>query len=162
VLRVTSPFGVRANPLDPDEGKKSHLGVDYGADEGDLLRAIGDGVIESVGESTRGGRQIVLVDDTGDRWSMLHLLDIAVSRGQRVNAGDVIGLTGDTGMVTGPHLHIQLMRKGAVIDPDPVLRALPAFARSSSTTKKRSGFPWWIVVVGAGVYVATRTKKKGG
>lgn len=123
-LVVTDEFGDRIIFGQPD----LHEGVDYRAREGDLLYAIGDGVVEKTNETQAGGRQLFLQLDDGSRWAFSHLLDVGVSRGQRVAARQVVGLTGGTGRVTAPHLHVQaqLRAGGPTVDPDPILRRLPS------------------------------------
>lgn len=99
---ITSPFGLRKHPV--TGLYKLHNGVDFGVPEGTPIIAPADGKVEVVNNSTTGGKQIVIRHNwfyTG----YAHLSQQLVSVGQQVKQGDIIGYTGSTGQVTGPHLH---------------------------------------------------------
>lgn len=115
IPRITAKFKEVSN-LHPT----GHAGVDVAVDVGTELAAIGDGTIEKVYQlvDTGVGRGIMLKLDNGYRALYGHLSSIKVKPGQRVSAGDLIGLSGNTGRSTGPHLHLQLFNpSGKVIDP---------------------------------------------
>ena len=67
--------------------------------------------------------------------SYLHMSEVKVRPGERVRKGQIVGLVGATGRVTGPHLHLSLIVQGQSVDPQPFLAAsyVPAGADSART-----------------------------
>ena len=89
-----------------------HYGIDFGMPTGTKIRALTDGTITQAGAvSGGGGNQITLKEPGGKyfQWYM-HLSKILAKQGQKVKTGDVLGLSGNTGNSTTPHLHIQRMK----------------------------------------------------
>src|SRR5699024_2325847 len=89
-----------------------HYGIDFGMPTGKKIRALTDGTITQAGAvSGGGGNQITLKEPGGKyfQWYM-HLSKILAKQGQKVKTGDVLGLSGNTGNSTTPHLHIQRMK----------------------------------------------------
>ncbi|MFE9404338.1 M23 family metallopeptidase [Streptomyces sp. NPDC006530] len=95
-----------------------HTGLDFAAPTGTPLKAVHSGTIVSAGwAGAYGYRTVVKLDDGSELW-YCHQSSIAVSAGQRVATGDVIGRVGATGNVTGPHLHLEVHTpSGTGIDP---------------------------------------------
>ena len=110
--RITSPFGFRRYRI--------HKGVDIGLHRGDPIRAAFPGRVARVRYERRGyGRYIVIEHENCGitRTVYAHLSKQLVKVGQTVEAGEVIGLGGNTGRSTGPHLHFE-MRIGEIpLDP---------------------------------------------
>ena len=98
-----------------------HMAVDFGLQNGDPVYAMHDGIVQVDGWSTVGyGFQVVI--QGGEWWSRYaHCASENVSVGQRVRAGQVIGLGDSTGNSTGPHLHLEIKRLGQPVDPLSVL-----------------------------------------
>lgn len=115
VHRLTSGFGVRANPL--GAGAETHPGVDLGAAAGTPIKAVRDGVVRFSG--ARGGYGNVVILDHGDgtETRYAHCARLDVAEGAVVKAGAPIATVGSTGRSTGPHLHFEVRRNGAAIDP---------------------------------------------
>jgi murein DD-endopeptidase MepM/ murein hydrolase activator NlpD len=117
---VVSKFGTRANPHGGEP--QFHTGVDYSAPEGAAIVAPAAGRVTRV-ESYRGGHGKLLEIDHGGglvtRYT--HLSTFEVSEGQQVAAGQLIARVGNTGLSTGPHLHVVVLRDGREIDPESVL-----------------------------------------
>ncbi len=117
--KVTSLFGIRKDPF---TGRPEfHTGIDIGALDGTEVHAARDGVVEEAGNNEQLGNFIVLGHPGGYQTVYGHLSVIGVTMNQRVNAGSVIGTVGHSGRATGPHLHFEVKRKGAVTDPLPLL-----------------------------------------
>ena len=95
-----------------------HNGVDYLVPEGTAVFATADGSVESLSEknSTRG-KAITINHGNGYKTTYCHLQDIRVSEGDRVRRGDIIALSGNTGLSFAPHLHYEVRFRGAVVDP---------------------------------------------
>lgn len=92
-----------------------HKGTDYGCPENTNVMAIMDGeVVESAYQQQRG--HYVAVQSGQYKHLYYHLNNRAVGVGAKVSAGQSIGLSGATGLVTGPHLHLQLEKKGVPVD----------------------------------------------
>ncbi|MDQ3168764.1 MAG: M23 family metallopeptidase [Acidobacteriota bacterium] len=108
-----------------DGGRRDHHGVDIFAPRGTPVVAAADGSIRSVNTTEIGGRVIWLSDASASQSIYYaHLDDWAVTSGQRVAAGDVIGYVGNTGnaRTTPPHLHFGIY-SGGPVDPLPFIRA---------------------------------------
>src|SRR5699024_10926534 len=89
-----------------------HYGIDFGMPTGSKIRSLTDGKITQAVDACGGGcNQITLKDPGGKyfQWYM-HLRKILAKQGQKVKTGDVLGLSGNTGNSTTPHLHIQRMK----------------------------------------------------
>lgn len=122
---LTSSYGVRVSPR---TGKRTmHHGLDISVPVGTPVAAVADGVVREARTDSAGGcRGQYVIIDHGGGWDSrsFHLSRIAVTPGQHVTAGAIIGAAGATGCVTGPHLHIELWRDGASVDPLPLLTPL--------------------------------------
>ena len=112
---VTSPFGWRIHPI--LGGRRMHTGIDLGSVTGEPIRAAANGLVILAEEWGGYGRAVVI--DHGGGLSTLygHQSSIAVSVGDEVLAGDVIGYIGCSGYCTGPHLHFEVREVGAPVDP---------------------------------------------
>lgn len=142
--KIVSWYGNREAP-DTTYGKGSsfHEGVDIGGPngqnlDGEIANSIGDGTVVDVGFDQYGYGNYVVVD-YGNGYQALygHLRKPSVSTGQKVNAGEEIGIIGGTGNVEAPHLHLKMTKDGQNIDP---LTVIPGYgtarpATTSSTTK---------------------------
>src|SRR5262249_806964 len=112
---LSSPFGLRNDPLSGGAG--FHPGVDLAATSGTEIHAAAAGGVVMAGDC--GGYGNCQVIDQGNSVATLygHQSAVAVSVGQHVDAGEVIGYVGSTGMSTGPHLHFEVRLHGLPIDP---------------------------------------------
>lgn len=113
--RVTSAFGMRMHPL--MRYLRMHKGIDIGAPHGAPIHAAMDGVVASAGRNAGYGNFVKLAHASGLASGYGHMSRIAVRSGARVRAGQVIGYVGSTGMSTGPHLHWEVWRNGASVNP---------------------------------------------
>ncbi len=89
-----------------------HLGIDYGAPVGSKVQAVADGRVDFAGWDGGGGKEIKLHHARGYETYYLHLSRILVHGGQHVHQGQVIALTGATGLATGPHLDFRISQDG--------------------------------------------------
>ena len=113
--RITSNFGLRTHPL--LGFTRMHKGLDIGAPYGAPIHAMTDGVVAFAGRTGGYGNFVKLTHGGGLASGYGHMSRIAVSSGTRVRAGQVIGYIGSTGMSTGPHLHWEVWKNGAAINP---------------------------------------------
>ena len=89
---------------------------------GTLVRATASGTVAESGEDPEYGT-FILLQHADEYQSMYgHLSRSLVAPGQRVVAGEVIGLSGNTGNSSAPHLHFEVRRRGTVIDPLTLVR----------------------------------------
>ena len=95
-----------------------HTGLDFAGPSGSTIVSVGAGVVKSTGyEGAYGNRTVITLSDGTDIW-YCHQSRIAVQVGDQVGPGDIIGYTGSTGNVTGPHLHLEVHPGGGVaVDP---------------------------------------------
>ncbi len=110
-------FGRRRHPV---HGRwHVHGGIDIACDIGTPVYATGDGIVEVAGRNQGGyGRMIVINHGFGYKTLYAHLSStIKVNRGDRVKRGDVIALSGRSGLVTGPHLHYEVIYNGVKQNP---------------------------------------------
>ncbi|TVX85624.1 M23 family metallopeptidase [Paenibacillus agilis] len=113
--RVTSPFSTRKDPF---TGKISyHKGVDFRAAIGTEIYAMDDATVSHAGDANTAGIMVILNHGNGVVSKYMHLDEVKVSAGQKVTKGDLIGLSGNTGRSTAPHLHFQIEIKGKPVDP---------------------------------------------
>ena len=104
------------------ELRSRHGGIDFRAKEGTPVRVAADGTVALTGEKFYFAGNCVYVDHGAGLVSFYgHLSKINVKNGDKVKAGDVIGLSGKTGRITGPHLHFSLSWRGEFLDPESLL-----------------------------------------
>ncbi|HUL61199.1 MAG TPA: M23 family metallopeptidase [Anaeromyxobacteraceae bacterium] len=135
-------------------GKKEgqHYGLDLSGPVGAPVAAANDGTVAVARDCYMSGRTVVLWHGAGLFTVYFHLSRIDVKPGQRVRKGDLLGLLGSSGRVTGPHLHWGVKVAGLYVDPESVLRmdfergtaappplAAPEAAAPASATPAASG-----------------------
>jgi murein DD-endopeptidase MepM/ murein hydrolase activator NlpD len=113
--QITSGFGLRRHPI--LGFARMHRGIDFGAAWGTPVRAAEDGAVVAAGWNGGYGRQVRLHHSERLETSYSHLSELAISAGDRVHKGQVIGYVGSSGLSTGPHLHFEAHRSGNAIDP---------------------------------------------
>ncbi|WP_409485024.1 peptidoglycan DD-metalloendopeptidase family protein [Arsenicicoccus dermatophilus] len=113
--RLTSRFGARWGG--------THHGLDFACPVGTPVRSLSDGVVTDVRDGARVyGRYIDVTFEDGTLARYGHLSQLDVTVGQKVSAGEVLGLSGNEGRSTGPHLHLEIHLDGdpglgAAVDP---------------------------------------------
>lgn len=99
-------------------GENGHTGIDIMADMGVPIVAAADGVVIAVDGSDIGYGNRIEIDHGGGISSLYaHLSVMSVAMGQRVAQGQLIGLVGETGWATGPHLHFEVRMTGVPVNP---------------------------------------------
>jgi murein DD-endopeptidase MepM/ murein hydrolase activator NlpD len=112
---LTSSFGSRADPITGEP--EAHSGLDISADRGTPVHATADGTVESAGYDGGYGNCILIDHGFGIGTRYGHLSGYAISVGQTVKRGQVIGYVGSTGHTTGPHLHYEILLNGEPVNP---------------------------------------------
>lgn len=112
---VTSAFGMREHPLFGDE--RPHSGIDISGSAGSEVMAADSGTVAVATYSSSYGNYVTIYHSNGDYTLYAHMSSLAVTAGQNVTQGDVIGYVGSTGWATGPHLHFEIRVNGSTVDP---------------------------------------------
>ena len=112
---VTSAFGMREHPLFGDE--RPHSGIDIAGSAGSEVLAADSGTVAVATYSSSYGNYVTIYHSNGDYTLYAHMSSLAVTAGQNVTQGDVIGYVGSTGWANGPHLHFEIRVNGSTVDP---------------------------------------------
>lgn len=135
--RISSNYGTRRHPILGT--MRQHQGMDYAANAGTPVRAIGDGTVIFVG--VRGGYGNVVeirhVNGMVTRYAHLRGYARGIARGTRVSIGQEIAYVGSTGLATGPHLHFEVLINGQQRDPRRALATADAGPALTGTAMAR-------------------------
>ncbi|MDP2791104.1 MAG: M23 family metallopeptidase [Rectinemataceae bacterium] len=113
--RISSAFGYRANPF---TGLRTyHSAIDIVISPGTKVKATAEGSVADTGYNSVFGNYIILKHASGYQSLYAHLSSIGVKEGSSVAQGGTIGLSGNTGQSTGPHLHFSIFKNGQALDP---------------------------------------------
>ena len=115
--KISSNFGMRKHPI--SGFNKMHKGIDFAAPIGTPIYAGGNGIVEYVGTNGGYGKYIRIRHNNEYKTAYAHLNSYkkGISKGVRVNQGEVIGYVGNTGRSTGPHLHYEIIYQNKQINP---------------------------------------------
>lgn len=113
--QLSSPFGNRTSPT--AGASSNHQGIDLAGPEGTPIKATKAGVVTVNRSSRSAGNYVTIKHDDTYSSIYMHLSRSAVSRGQMVSQGQVIGYMGSTGIVTGTHLHFGIIKNGSYVNP---------------------------------------------
>jgi murein DD-endopeptidase MepM/ murein hydrolase activator NlpD len=113
--RITSGFGMRFHPI--LHFARMHKGIDFGALYGQPIVAAADGRVTGAGWAGGYGQQVRLAHAGGMGTSYSHMSRIVAAPGSFVRQGQLIGYVGSSGLSTGPHLHYEVYRNGAAVNP---------------------------------------------
>nr|WP_243415067.1 M23 family metallopeptidase [Altererythrobacter segetis] len=111
----TSGYGMRRHPV--LGYTRMHRGIDFHAPYGSPIYAVSDGTVEFAGRHGGHGNFVKLGHGGGLETGYAHMSRIAVTPGERVRRGEVIGYVGSTGLSTGAHLHFEVYRNGEAVNP---------------------------------------------
>ncbi len=116
LTRVASGYGMRIHPV--YKTYKMHTGMDFTAPIGTDIYSTGDGVVVEA-DFSKGGYGNHVVVDHGFGYQTLygHMSKINVKKGQKISRGELLGVVGNTGTSTGPHLHYEVIKNGVKINP---------------------------------------------
>lgn len=114
--RITSYFGTRRT-YNNSEQLSFHGGADFGGDVGTPIYAPAAGRVVLARPLTVRGNAVLIDHGLGLYSGYWHQSQIAVTEGQELEPGDLIGYLGNTGLVTGPHLHWEMRLNGIAVNP---------------------------------------------
>jgi murein DD-endopeptidase MepM/ murein hydrolase activator NlpD len=113
---TASGWGFRYHPI--YKIKQFHYGMDFTASIGTKVYATGDGIVKDVQSIGGGYGNFIMIDhDFGYSTLYAHLSKFNVKRGEHVKRGSVIGFVGNSGTSTGPHVHYEVHKNGAPVNP---------------------------------------------
>lgn len=113
---LTASYGVLMHPF--YRTLQSHQGVDYTIPEGESVFATADGVVKEIsGKNSTSGLTVIIDHGNGYTTSYSHLQKAKVKRRQKVRRGDIIALSGNSGLSLAPHLHYEVRYEGMRVDP---------------------------------------------
>ena len=128
-VAVTSPYGRR--------GSDFHEGVDLKAARGTPVYAASQGSVVYAGSKIRGYGKMVVLKHAGDLTTVYaHNNKLLVKKGQRIKKGQQIAWSGNTGRSSGPHLHFEIRKGTAAINPSLLLGSRPQVVAESERPKK--------------------------
>jgi murein DD-endopeptidase MepM/ murein hydrolase activator NlpD len=154
---VTSGYGYRSSGW--------HGALDIGVPTGTLVYAVEDGIIDQIGQGCSEGYwncgggfgNYVSIDHHNDFYTnYAHLSEVRVKKGEFVNRGDVIGVSGNTGSSTGAHLHFEVRQGGwlapTTFDPLPYIKGEKNLPKNLSTIRwyKRNWLKYTAIGLGVG------------
>ena len=113
---ITSYFGVRTFPFDKS-ATDFHTGLDIAAAKGTFIKSAFDGIVTETGYSDIAGNFIRVKSSDEMQTFYGHTQFVLVKAGETVFKGQPIATVGDTGLVTGPHLHFELIHNGNRVNP---------------------------------------------
>jgi murein DD-endopeptidase MepM/ murein hydrolase activator NlpD len=129
--RITSDFGLRRNPI--THRLEFHLGVDIANKWGTPIRAPADGVVIKAGWCGLMGKCLEIRHNKDIVTYYGHLAKLLVRKGDKVERGQIIGLMGNSGRSTGPHLHYTIRFKDRIVNPHDFMEVL------ANAEEKRGG-----------------------
>ena len=113
---LTAAYGTLMHPF--YRTLQEHQGVDYAVPEGTRIFATADGVVKEVkGKNSTSGITVVIDHRNGYTTSYSHLQSVKVKRGRKVQRGDIIALSGNSGLSLAPHLHYEVRYNGMRVNP---------------------------------------------
>ena len=112
-----TPNGNPVNGIVTQSSHEGHEAIDFGVPVGTGVRTTMSGKVVYAGWNSEGYGNLVIVENGPYKTYYAHLSSVPVSIGQKVKEGEVIGLSGNTGNSTGPHLHYEIRKNGDQIDP---------------------------------------------
>jgi murein DD-endopeptidase MepM/ murein hydrolase activator NlpD len=113
---LTAAYGTLMHPF--YRTLHEHQGVDYAIPEGTRIFATADGIVKEVkGKNSTSGITVVIDHRNGYTTSYSHLQSVKVKRGRKVQRGDIIALSGNSGLSLAPHLHYEVRYNGMRVNP---------------------------------------------
>jgi murein DD-endopeptidase MepM/ murein hydrolase activator NlpD len=112
---ISSFFGRRADPFTGFAAV--HKGLDFAAPEGTKVSSVAAGLVTFAGERPGFGQMVEITHGNGLSTRYCHNERLLVKKGDMVRKGQEVSLVGSTGHSTGPHLHFEVLKDGAQVDP---------------------------------------------
>lgn len=158
--KITSFFGPRAAPT--LGASTFHKGIDISVPKGTDVFSTITGFVKSTTYDKARGYNVTIAGNDGTSTLYQHLSGFNVKPGQRVQAGQKIAFSGDTGISTGPHLHYEVMKDGKNINPlefhgdSPGGAALSSIKEQTGPALETLKKYWWAAAIGLVILGITR------
>lgn len=138
LVRMSSGFGMRMHPV--KKVKKMHYGMDFACPMGTEILATADGKVSKISSTPNQGygNLLVLSHEHGYLTKYAQLSEFKVKEGDEVKKGDVIALSGNSGMSTAPHLHYEVVKNGKQVNPVAFIKDYNFKSQSTPSQKKQS------------------------
>lgn len=132
---ITSLFGKRKDPVNGKRG--FHTGLDIRGKRGQKIYATADGVVEKAFRNGGYGNYVRINHGNGYKTIFAHMQKYKVRKGDHIERGQLVGLVGNTGRSTGPHLHYEVLLKNKPVNPYNLIKVskLPNLTQSSPEKK---------------------------
>lgn len=114
---ISSGYTTGARYLEAFDIYTGHRAIDYAADYGAPIQAVGDGTVIMATYNGSYGNMVQIRHNGTYQTNYGHMSKFAVSKGDKVKQGDIIGYVGSTGLSTGPHVHFEMVKNGVKINP---------------------------------------------
>lgn len=135
LTRMSSGYGMRTHPI--YKVKKMHKGMDFACEMGTKIYATGDGTVLKVEEKFKGYGKLLTIDHgNGFVTRYAQLSDFKVKEGDEVKKGDLVALSGNSGMSTAPHLHYEVIKNGEHVDPIDYIKDYEVRKKRASASSK--------------------------
>ncbi len=108
--------------VDGPTPEEPHPGLDIAVPVGSLVRAAGGGQVVQTGQDPEYGIFVLIGHPGGYTSRYGHLSAVTTRQGTAINAGEVLGRSGNTGRSSAPHLHVEIRKDGAVVDPTTLIK----------------------------------------
>jgi murein DD-endopeptidase MepM/ murein hydrolase activator NlpD len=143
VVPMTSPFGWRNHPIHGEQ--RFHSGIDLGAPHGSPVLASASGKVKFAGSKGGYGLTVMVEHGEGSVETLYgHLSEILVASGTWVEAGQIIGKVGSTGLSTGPHLHFEIRQldrgEWVAMNPASFVSGTPSFTAQRNPFQHEEAF----------------------
>ena len=132
---MTSRFGKRKDPVNKKRG--FHTGLDFRGKRGEKIYATADGIVKKAFNNGGYGKYILISHGNGYTTSFAHMQTFLVKKGDRVKRGQLIGLVGNSGRSTGPHLHYEINLNKKPVDPGKFMKFAKLLESDSPSPEKK-------------------------
>ena len=133
---ISSGFGQREDhPVLGVSPGRTHDGYDFAVAEGTPIKATMAGEVIFAGEQGGYGKTVIIAHQDGYSTLYGHARELRAGPGDRVDAGDIVAFVGSTGLSTGPHLHYEVRKFGAAIDPGTFMPGEPPPTQAADVAK---------------------------
>ncbi|MDR2926990.1 MAG: M23 family metallopeptidase [Cytophagaceae bacterium] len=119
VKKIAAGYGERIDPV--YKTKHFHAGIDFVVNEGENVVSTADGIVVEANYDSQKGNYVLIQHGEAFSTCYFHLKSLSVKAGDRLNRGQFIGYSGNTGKSTAPHLHYEVLKNSRNVNPQDYL-----------------------------------------